>query len=72
MQHTLFLRRWYGLGTILLIIMVGIGGMTRLTNSGLSMVNWQPVLGTIPPLTELAWIKVFNEYKLINLHIVLN
>lgn len=55
---------WISSLTILVFLIIMIGGLTRLTESGLSMVNWQPVLGTIPPLTELAWIKVFNEYKL--------
>ena len=63
MQHTLFLKRWYGLGTILLIIMVGIGGMTRLTNSGLSMVNWEPLAGVIPPITVNDWEEEFGHYK---------
>lgn len=63
MQNTLFLKRWYGIGTILLIIMVGIGGMTRLTNSGLSMVNWEPIAGIIPPLSDSDWQEEFNHYK---------
>jgi len=40
-----------------------IGGLTRLTNSGLSMVNWRPILGTFPPLTSQAWSNVFDLYK---------
>ena len=55
---------WISSLTILVFLIIIIGGLTRLTESGLSMVNWQPLLGTIPPLTDLAWIKVFNEYKL--------
>tara|TARA_B100001540_G_scaffold68548_2_gene61716 strand:- start:529 stop:1545 length:1017 start_codon:yes stop_codon:yes gene_type:complete len=63
MQNSSFLRRWYGIGTILIIIMVGIGGMTRLTNSGLSMVDWEPIAGIVPPLTETDWEEEFNNYK---------
>lgn len=63
MQYTLFFNRWYGIGTILLIIMVGIGGVTRLTDSGLSMVNWEPISGIIPPLSESDWQEEFNHYK---------
>ena len=44
--------------------MVIIGGITRLTESGLSMVEWRLLAGTFPPLTEIEWIRVFNEYKL--------
>jgi len=43
--------------------MVGIGGMTRLTNSGLSMVNWEPLAGVIPPITVNDWEEEFGHYK---------
>lgn len=43
--------------------MVLIGGITRLTHSGLSMVRWEPVTGVIPPLGEDAWISEFEQYK---------
>jgi cytochrome c oxidase assembly protein subunit 15 len=43
--------------------MVVVGGATRLTESGLSMVNWNPVTGAIPPLTDEAWQNEFNHYK---------
>ena len=45
-------------------IMIIVGGLTRLTDSGLSMVDWQPILGIIPPLNNAQWISVFNDYKL--------
>ena len=44
--------------------MIFIGGATRLTGSGLSMVEWRPLLGFLPPLTELEWIRIFELYKL--------
>lgn len=40
-----------------------IGGVTRLTHSGLSIVEWQPLLGAIPPLTEADWLEVFAKYQ---------
>ena len=43
--------------------MVVIGGITRLTGSGLSMVEWRPVLGFLPPLSEEAWQRVFDLYR---------
>jgi len=43
--------------------MVVVGGATRLTESGLSMVNWNPVTGVLPPLTEEAWQAEFSDYK---------
>jgi heme a synthase len=50
--------------TIMVFLIIIIGGLTRLTDSGLSMVDWQPILGTIPPLNNNQWLSVFNDYKL--------
>jgi cytochrome c oxidase assembly protein subunit 15 len=43
--------------------MVMVGGATRLTGSGLSITEWQPILGTIPPLNETAWQDAFEKYR---------
>ena len=43
--------------------MVVVGGITRLTNSGLSMVNWSLFMGSIPPLNEIQWNETFELYK---------
>jgi len=43
--------------------MVVVGGVTRLTHSGLSIVEWQPIVGTLPPLDEAAWLEAFGKYK---------
>ena len=43
--------------------MIVLGGVTRLTHSGLSMVEWKPLIGIIPPLSEQAWLEVFEKYK---------
>lgn len=40
-----------------------VGGVTRLTHAGLSIVEWEPLLGTIPPLSEQDWLQVFHEYQ---------
>ena len=50
--------------TVMVFLIIIIGGLTRLTDSGLSMVDWQPILGTIPPLNNSQWLEVFNDYKL--------
>ena len=47
----------------LVAIMVVIGGVTRLTGSGLSMVEWRPLIGILPPLTEAEWTRVFRLYQ---------
>lgn len=44
-------------------VMIVVGGITRLTQSGLSMVEWAPIMGTIPPMGEAAWLAVFEKYK---------
>ena len=43
--------------------MILLGGATRLTNSGLSMVEWKPLMGAIPPFTEQDWQETFTKYK---------
>ena len=69
---------WLFTGAVLVFIMTAIGGITRLTGSGLSMVDWNLIMGSIPPLTEEAWIQTFEkyqqfpEYKISNLHFSLN
>ena len=51
---------WLIILTIMVFAIIIIGGLTRLTNSGLSMVNWRPILGTFPPLTTQEWTNVFD------------
>ena len=48
----------------LVFAMVVVGGVTRLTHSGLSIVVWQPIVGAVPPLSEAQWNKTFGEYQL--------
>lgn len=54
---------WLLSGCALLFIMVMVGGITRLTNSGLSMTDWHLVTDTFPPLSEEKWVDAFEEYK---------
>ena len=48
----------------IILLMIIVGGLTRLTESGLSMVDWRLFMGTIPPLSHGDWLKVFEDYKL--------
>ena len=50
-------------GCVLIVLMVVIGGITRLTQSGLSMVKWEPIMGTLPPMSQEAWEEAFDLYK---------
>ena len=56
-------RIWlYGLAAFVLLIVV-VGGITRLTESGLSITSWKPISGIIPPLNEAEWLEEFEAYK---------
>ncbi|CAN5515285.1 COX15/CtaA family protein [soil metagenome] len=59
------IRLWLWAMASLVFAMVIVGGATRLTDSGLSITEWQPLLGAIPPLTEADWLAAFAKYKLI-------
>ena len=54
---------WLLIGVVLIAIMVMIGGITRLTHSGLSMVEWDLFMGSIPPTSEAEWMATFEKYK---------
>ena len=54
---------WLFIMAILVAMMVVIGGVTRLTGSGLSMVEWRPLIGTLPPLSHEEWMRVFTLYQ---------
>jgi cytochrome c oxidase assembly protein subunit 15 len=68
---------WLLTGCLLIFLMVVIGGITRLTHSGLSMVDWNPIMGFIPPLNDVDWnvafekYKLYPEYQLVNSHFTL-
>lgn len=57
------LARWLFAVAGLVALMVAIGGLTRLTESGLSIVEWKPITGWLPPLSEAAWMSEFEKYK---------
>ncbi|MGZ4079249.1 MAG: COX15/CtaA family protein, partial [Bacteroidia bacterium] len=54
---------WLLAGCFLIYAMVVIGGITRLTHSGLSMVEWNPIIGSLPPTSDAAWQIPFEKYK---------
>lgn len=58
-------QAWLWLVAALVFAMIVVGGATRLTDSGLSITEWKPILGAIPPLTDADWHDVFAKYKLI-------
>jgi cytochrome c oxidase assembly protein subunit 15 len=54
---------WLLAGVAMIIVQILLGGITRLTGSGLSITEWKPLLGFIPPLTETDWQTAFSKYQ---------
>ena len=54
---------WLMIGVVMIMIQVLLGGITRLTGSGLSITEWKPLLGAIPPMNDEDWNKAFEQYK---------
>ncbi len=62
-DHAKALRLWLWAVAWLVLLMVIVGGATRLTESGLSITEWKPVTGIVPPLNEADWTLAFEKYK---------
>ncbi|MBI4290827.1 MAG: COX15/CtaA family protein [Betaproteobacteria bacterium] len=54
---------WLLICCALLFALIVVGGVTRLTHSGLSIVEWQPLVGAVPPLNQEQWLELFAKYK---------
>ncbi|MBI4988218.1 MAG: COX15/CtaA family protein [Rhodocyclales bacterium] len=54
---------WLFICSAMVFATLVVGGVTRLTHSGLSIVEWQPLVGTVPPLSHADWLEVFEKYK---------
>ncbi len=57
------IRVWLMVLFALVVVMIAVGGLTRLTDSGLSITEWAPVTGALPPLSEAAWQAEFDKYR---------
>lgn len=57
------LATWLFVVAALIVAMIMVGGITRLTDSGLSITQWKPISGTLPPMTPAAWQAEFDHYK---------
>ncbi|MBL0319584.1 MAG: COX15/CtaA family protein [Alphaproteobacteria bacterium] len=62
-QQSLSLAKWLLFCALMVGMMVWIGGVTRLTDSGLSITQWKPITGGMPPITQANWDHLFNEYQ---------
>lgn len=65
LDHGRAIRLWLYVVAALIFAMVVVGGATRLTGSGLSITEWQPVTGALPPLSEAQWQMEFQKYQAI-------
>ena len=59
------IHAWLVAGCLLIAAMVTIGGVTRLTGSGLSITEWDVIMGTLPPMSDTAWEELFRKYQAI-------
>ncbi|MBW4708854.1 COX15/CtaA family protein [Roseobacter sp. YSTF-M11] len=60
------IRRWLMALFALVVLMIAVGGLTRLTDSGLSITEWRPITGALPPLNAAAWEMEFAKYQAID------
>ncbi len=71
-KKTRVVANWIFLGIAMLIVQVLLGGITRLTGSGLSITEWKPIMGTMPPLNQTEWQQAFAQYQQIAQYKYLN
>ncbi|MDO6522318.1 COX15/CtaA family protein [Shimia thalassica] len=60
------IRAWLMVLFAMVVVMIAVGGLTRLTDSGLSITEWRPVTGALPPMSEVEWQAEFDKYKQID------
>ncbi|MET0360250.1 MAG: COX15/CtaA family protein [Sphingobium sp.] len=66
------IARWLFVVVALILLMVLVGGITRLTESGLSITEWKPVTGTLPPIGDAAWAEEFARYRQSSQYVLMN
>lgn len=62
-SHDRIVRRWLYATMLAVIAVLVVGGVTRLTESGLSITQWKPITGVLPPLSDVAWQDAFAQYQ---------
>ena len=71
-RSTKIIANWIFIGVAMLIVQVLLGGITRLMGAGLSITEWKPIVGTLPPLNETQWQQSFQQYQQIAQYKYLN
>ncbi|MDI2091364.1 COX15/CtaA family protein [Commensalibacter oyaizuii] len=72
MNNNKYISNWLFFICFLLLCMIALGGYTRLTGSGLSIMDWKPITGMLPPLSHDEWVREFDLYKTIPQYKILN
>lgn len=62
-DYSKYVKAWLIAGLVMIFVQVVVGGITRLTGSGLSITKWEIVTGTLPPLSAVQWEMEFEKYK---------
>lgn len=62
-KRPIAIATWLFIVAAMVLVMIAVGGITRLTESGLSITEWKPVTGVLPPLNEADWLSEFDLYK---------
>src|ERR1041384_7482933 len=62
-KGVVLVRAWLTVIAVMVYAMILVGGATRLTDSGLSITEWRPLLGSIPPMSEADWNLAFEKYR---------
>jgi cytochrome c oxidase assembly protein subunit 15 len=68
----LAIRRWLLVLFALVVVMIAVGGLTRLSDAGLSITEWRPVMGAMPPLDAAAWDAEFARYQVTDQYTLMN
>src|SRR6056297_3422827 len=66
------IRLWLMILFALVVVMIAVGGLTRLTDSGLSITEWKPVTGALPPMSDAVWQEEFDKYRAIPQYEIMN
>ena len=71
-RYRLGVANWLFVVAAMIFVMIALGGATRLTGSGLSIMEWAPIMGTLPPLSDAEWQRLFTLYQKIPQYELLN
>src|SRR6056297_943178 len=66
------IRIWLMILFALVVVMIAVGGLTRLSDSGLSITEWKPVTGALPPMSDAVWQEEFDKYRAIPQYEIMN